>query len=225
MGSLWHGDCSLPDIMNLTRLRTLRILLRPIAVLVAGVVWNITSAEAQNITLQLDPAHTIVKINLGASLHTVHGTFQLKSGTLQLDTASGKISGAIVVDAKSGETANGSRDRKMHKDVLESERYPEIVFRPDRVEGTVAAQGKSAVKVHGTFSIHGADHEIMVPAEADIGEDHWSAHAHFTIPYEKWGIKNPSNLFLHVSDSVEIDITAEGSVTKALKSAASGVGQ
>jgi polyisoprenoid-binding protein YceI len=211
--------------MNLTRLRTLRILLCSLSAVVALVVGSIASAAAQNIVLRLDPAHTAVKISLGASLHTVHGTFQLKSGTLQLDPASGKISGAIVVDAKSGETANGSRDRKMHKDVLESERYPEIVFRPDRVEGTVAAQGKSAVKVHGTFSIHGAEHEIMVPAEADIGADHWSAHAHFTIPYEKWGIKNPSNLFLHVSDSVEIDITAEGSVTKALKSAASGGGQ
>ena len=125
--------------MNLTRLRTVRIFLRSTATLVAVVVWNITSAGAQNIALQLDPAHTTVKISLGASLHTVHGTFQLKSGTLQLDTASGKVSGAIAVDAKSGETGNGSRDRKMHKDVLESERYSEILFRPDRLEGTVAA--------------------------------------------------------------------------------------
>ena len=119
------------------------------------------------------------------------------------------------MDARSGETGNGSRDRKMHKDVLESERYPEIVFRPDRVEGAVAAHGKSAVQVHGVFSIHGADHEITVPAEADIGEDRWTASLHFTIPYARWGIKNPSNFFLHVSDSVEIDIAAEGSVAKA----------
>src|SRR2546423_15652327 len=119
MGSLWDGDCSLPDIMNLTRLRNFRILLRPIAVLVAGVVRNITSAEAQNITLQLDPAHTIVKISLGASLHTVHGTFQLKSVTLQLDAVSGKISEAIFADANFGETANGSSGPKMQEVVLE----------------------------------------------------------------------------------------------------------
>lgn len=197
--------------MTLTRFRTL---LRHVPAVVALAAGSITPAAAQNITLQLDPARTPVKITLGAALHTVHGTFHLKSGTLELDTASGKVRGTIVVDARSGETGNGSRDRKMHKDVLESERYPEIVFRPDRVEGTVAASGKSAVKVHGTFSIHGTDHEITVPADADIGADHWSAHAHFTIPYEKWGIRNPSNLFLHVSDSVEIDIAAEGALTK-----------
>jgi hypothetical protein len=65
-----------------------------------------------------------------------------------------------VADAKSGESVNGTRDRKMHKEVLESERYAEIVFRPGRVEGPVAAQGKFSVKLHGMFSVHGMDHEI-----------------------------------------------------------------
>jgi len=49
------------------------------------------------------------------------------------------------------------RDRKMHKEVLESERYPEIAFRPDKIEGAVASQGKSSVKVHGMFNIHGVE--------------------------------------------------------------------
>jgi polyisoprenoid-binding protein YceI len=84
------------------------------------------------------------------------------------DPASGKLSGEIVVDAKSGESGSGMRDRKMHKEILESERYPEITFRPDRIEGAVANQGKSSVKVHGMFSIHGVDREIMVPPEVDM---------------------------------------------------------
>jgi polyisoprenoid-binding protein YceI len=106
------------------------------------------------------------------------------------------------------------RDRKMHREILESERYPDITFRPDRVEGTVALQGKSSVKVHGLFNIHGVDREIMVPAEVDMAADHWNATVHFTVPYAKWGMKNPSNLFLHVNDSVEIDLVAGGSVTR-----------
>jgi len=36
---------------------------------------------------------------------------------------------------------------------------------------------------------------------------------HFTVPYQKWGMKNPSTLFLKVSDTVEIDLSAAGSVT------------
>lgn len=172
-------------------------------------------AATQNLDLQLSPAKTSVKMSLGAALHSVHGTFQLKRGTLQCDLTSGRISGEIVVDAKSGDTGNSTRDRKMHKDVLDSERYPDIVFHPDRIEGTAAGQGKSSVKVHGMFNVHGANHEITVPTEVDMASDHWTANLHFTIPYEKWGMKNPSNLFLHVSDAVEIEIAAAGNVTRA----------
>jgi len=123
---------------------------------------------------------------------------------------SGKVSGEIVVDATSGDSGNGTRDRKMHKEILESARYPEIAFRPDRIDGTVARSGKSSVTVHGMFSIHGADHEVTVPAQVERTGDRWTATVHFTIPYEKWGIKNPSTLFLRVNDSVEIDLVAAG---------------
>lgn len=172
------------------------------------------AATVQETTFQLDPAQTSIKFTLGDVLHTVHGTFQLKRGALQLEPASGKIFGEIVVDAKSGESGSGTRDRKMHKEILESERYPEIAFHPDKIEGAVASQGKSSVKVHGMFSIHGVDREITVPAEVEMSAGRWTARVHFTIPYAKWGMKNPSTLFLRVNDSVEIDVIAAGSVER-----------
>ena len=172
------------------------------------------AAAAQDTGFQLDPAQTSIKFILGDVLHTVHGTFRLKHGALQLEPASGKISGEIVVDATSGESGSGVRDRKMHKEILESNNYPEISFRPDRVDGALASQGKSAVKVHGMFNIHGVDREITVPAEVEMSGDHWTATVHFTVPYAKWGMKNPSTLFLRVNDSVEIDLSAAGEVVK-----------
>jgi polyisoprenoid-binding protein YceI len=172
------------------------------------------AAAAQSLAFQVDPQHTAVDFTLGDALHTVHGTFRLKQGSLRLDPVSGKLAGEIVVDAKSGESGSGMRDRKMHWEVLESQRYPEIVFRPDRVEGTVLPQGKSSVRVHGVFSIHGADHELSVPAEVDMSSDHWTATLHFAVPYANWGMKNPSNLFLKVNESVDIDLTTSGTVTR-----------
>ena len=183
------------------------------ATCLALLIFTVSAASAQQI-LELDPAHASVKFTLGDVLHTVHGTFQVKRGELQLDPTSGKLSGEIVVDAKSGDSGSGMRDRKMHKEVLESESYPEISFRPDRVEGAVTSQGKSTVKVHGMFRIHGVDREITVPAEVEMSADHWTATVHFTVPYQKWGMKNPSTLFLRVNDSVEIDLTAAGSVVQ-----------
>jgi polyisoprenoid-binding protein YceI len=176
-------------------------------------VASFSVAAAQDTAFQLDPAQTKVSFTLGDVLHTVHGTFKLKHGELQIEPT-GKITGTIVVDAGSGDSGSGMRDRKMHKEILESERYPEIAFRPDHIEGSVASQGKSSVMVHGMFSIHGADREITVPVQVEKSPDHWTAIVHFTIPYEKWGMKNPSTLFLKVNDSVEIDLVAAGSVAK-----------
>jgi polyisoprenoid-binding protein YceI len=174
----------------------------------------VISAPAQDKALQLDPSQTSVKFTLGDVLHTVRGSFQLKRGSLQFGPSSGKIFGEIVVDAGSGESGSGMRDRKMNKEILESNRYPEIAFHPDRIEGPVASQGKSSVRVHGMFSIHGVDREITVPADVEMSADRWTATVHFTVPYAKWGMKNPSTLFLRVNDSVEIDLMATGNVVK-----------
>ena len=169
--------------------------------------------SAQDAEYQLDPSQTSVKFTLGDVLHTVHGTFKLKQGSLQVEP-DGKISGQIAVDAGSGDSGSGIRDRKMNKEVLESASYPVIGFRPDRIEGAVASSGKSSVQVHGMFSIHGVDREITVPAQVEMSGEQWTATVHFTVPYQKWGMKNPSTLFLRVSDTVEIDLVANGTVVR-----------
>jgi len=177
--------------------------------LVAG-----AAAAAQDLALALDAPHTTINFTLGDVLHTVRGTFQLKHGALRLDAASGRLTGEIVVDARSGQSGSGMRDRKMHREVLESDRYPEISFRPDRIDGRIALQGKSSVRVHGIFAIHGSEHELTVPAEVEMSKDRWTASLRFAVPYVNWGMKNPSTFFLRVSESVDIDLTASGSVTR-----------
>ncbi len=186
-----------------------RIVIRiPILLLLAGA--SIAPGLGQEFALDFVPAKTSVKFTLGDTIHTVHGEFDLKRGGVHFNPSTGAISGEIVVNATSGRTGNGMRDRKMHREILESASYPEIVFRPDRVDGKVLAEGKSNVQVHGTFSIHGADHEINIPIEVEMAQDHWTATGHFVVPYQKWGIKNPSTFILRVSESVEIDVEASG---------------
>ena len=108
---------------------------------------------AQETVLQLDPAQTHIQFTLSDVLHTVHGSFRLKRGSIHYDFASGNASGEIVIDAQSADSGSGARDKRMHKNVLESEKFPEIAFLPDHVEGSLAK-----AKVHGTFRIHGQDH-------------------------------------------------------------------
>jgi len=181
--------------------------------LVAGlfvVYGNSALGQQGEIVLEFAPAKTTVNFTLDADFHTVHGAFNLKHGQVRYNPASGSARGEIVVDATSGRSGNNARDSRMHREILESARYPEIAFRPDRVEGKVEPTGSSSVQVHGTFQVHGASHEVTIPAQVELAADHWTATLHFEIPYVKWGIKNPSNFFLHVSQSVAIDVHADG---------------
>lgn len=164
------------------------------------------SIPTQQVAVEMDPAQTKVGFTLAASLHTVHGSFALKRGSIRYDPLTGKVSGELVVDATSGNSGNSTRDHRMHQTILESRRYPEIVFRPDRVQGNVAPQGPSQVEMHGMFAIHGAEHEVVMPVQVEARDGHYTAAVHFTVPYVKWGMKNPSTLFLRCGDTVDIDI-------------------
>jgi polyisoprenoid-binding protein YceI len=169
----------------------------------------IAGAAASATTFDLDPAKTQIDFTLHDPLHTVHGSFNLKRGTVQLDPQSGKASGEMVIDLPSGISGNGSRDKRMHKEILESQKYPEAVFTPDRVRGPIAPEGTSEIDVHGNFRIHGADHEITIHFQVQANGSKYIATGHFLIPYVQWGMKNPSNFLLKVDDNVEIDVRAD----------------
>ena len=189
-------------------------LLLCLAVLLAASVSPQVQNSSKVINLSVDPAESKIHWTLGATMHTVHGTFGLKRGTLRCDPATGKAGGEIVVDATSGASGNDSRDKKMHKEVLESGRFPEIVFRPDRVEGKVQPQGSFGVEIHGIFSLHGAEHELTVPIQAELSADHWKGSGKFSVPYAQWGLKNPSTFLLRVVPTVEIELELSGSLQK-----------
>jgi polyisoprenoid-binding protein YceI len=165
-----------------------------------------------SLSLTINPAQSKVAWTLPSSLHTVHGTFAMTRGTLSLDANSGQASGEIVVNAKSGQSGNDSRDSKMHREILETTRFPDVVFHPAQVEGNVASSGPSDVKVRGTLSVHGADHEITALVHAELSSETWKGTAKFDVPYVEWGIKNPSNFFLKASKVVSIEADLAGSV-------------
>ncbi len=172
------------------------------------------ASSAQEVLLQLDPAGSGTDITLTGNLHSVEGSFAFKRGSIRYIPATGAVSGEVVFDATSGKTGNAARDKKMHKDVLASQLYPEIVFHPDHAEGSLAPFGQSTLQVHGLFQIHGSEHEITIPVQMNVQDSTWSAQASFTIPYTKWGMKNPSVLFFRVGDEVKVDFHGAGSLTR-----------
>jgi polyisoprenoid-binding protein YceI len=161
----------------------------------------------------LDPAQTTVEWTLVATAHTVHGTFKMKSGTVSFDPKSGTASGVIIVDATSGDSGNHSRDKKMHNEILESQRYPEITFTPAHVVGAVPASGNTTIQVQGLFHIHGANHDLTLSIPLQINSNEVKASTSFVVPYQDWGMKDPSNFLLHVEKKVTVTVATVGHLT------------
>jgi polyisoprenoid-binding protein YceI len=178
--------------------------------------------SAQELTLQLDPDQTTIRFTLGDVLHTVNGSFKLKSGTIHFNLASGTASGSVVVDVTSGDTGNKSRDRKMHKEILESAKYPEATFTPTRVSGPPVFNDHETFEVSGTFNLHGSDHAVTLTFPIVLNGPTLTTHTHMVIPYVAWGLKNPSTFILRVNDTLDLNIDATGRLLQTSARSAAG---
>jgi polyisoprenoid-binding protein YceI len=169
--------------------------------------YFVHGAELQ---VQFNPLDTHIEYTLGTTFHTVKGAFRFQSGNVRFDPVGGKASGLLTADATSGQSGDSARDNRMHKEILQSAKYPEITFAPGAIDGTVSLEGDSRIQVHGTFGIRGTQHEITIPAQVHIANGDVSLTSSFDIPYIEWGIKNPSTLIFRVNKTVKIDLQAVG---------------
>jgi polyisoprenoid-binding protein YceI len=167
-------------------------------------------APAAERTVTLDTAASQVSFTLDTTFHEVHGTVPLVGGEIRFDPATGAASGEIVVDGTQAKTGNDKRDRKMHEEVLETERFPRITFRLERVEGPIAASGPSTIRISGVLTLHGADHPMTLEAKLEANGDRVSGSLEMQVPYVEWGMKDPSFLVARAAKTVVVKVQAEG---------------
>ena len=166
-------------------------------------------APALSRLFRLDPEASQVRFSLGATLHTVHGSALLLRGEIRVSN-DGAVSGEILVQARSLDTANKRRDRKMHTRVLESEHYPEIALEVTGLSGVVPREGEAAIVVQGNFLLHGGKHPIRIPLQVSIEDGRFAATGEFTVPYVAWGLRDPSSFVLRVAKEVQIHLDISG---------------
>ena len=182
----------------------------PVDVLAVLAVLSVSRVEAVERVLEIDADATEVSFDLGATLHTVHGSIPVVSGELRFDLERGTASGAVVLDARRAETGNDRRDRKMHETVLESATYPEIVFRPGTATGSLDAEGRGRLRVEGVVELHGGSHPIVLDATVERDGDRAVGTATFRVPYVDWGLRDPSAFVLRVDKEVVVQVRAVG---------------
>jgi polyisoprenoid-binding protein YceI len=172
------------------------------------------AALAQQQTFVVDPDSSQVKMTLQSTHEVVNGAFHIQSGSIEFNRGAAKMSGSVVVLAGSGQTGNGSRDKKMNKDVLKVEQYATVSFEPKTYSGVLAPSGDSTIQVTGIFTLLGTPHQIVIPILVHLEGTTATAKAHFVVPYVQWGLKNPSFLIWKADNDVAIDLYLSGRLSK-----------
>jgi polyisoprenoid-binding protein YceI len=187
--------------------------MKPFALLALAIILA-PAALAQHRTFVVNPDASEVKMTLNTTHELVKGAFHIQSGSVEFDGSTPKMSGSVVVLAGSGKTGNGSRDKKMNKEILQVGQHATVSFEPKSYAGVIAPSGESTIQVTGIFTLLDTPHEITIPILVHLEGANATAKAHFAVPYIQWGLKDPSFLFWKADHDVAIDLFLTGRLSE-----------
>jgi polyisoprenoid-binding protein YceI len=80
-------------------------------------------------------------------------------------------------------------EHTMNQDVLDTSRYPEIIFESTKISASRAGEGQFFVSLVGNLTLHGVSNNQAVAAQIAITGDMLRAHGEFTVLQSAYGIK------------------------------------
>lgn len=85
-------------------------------------------------------------------------------------------------------------NKEIRELVLETAKYPEIVFKSTDVTGRLRPAGHYEAKIGGDLTLHGATRHIVIPADITLEGDNLRARGEFTINRGDYNVKATSAL-------------------------------
>ncbi len=108
----------------------------------------------------------------------------------------------FVVDARTLDTGNESRDKEMHEKHLESAKFPELRF---SLASQTPWSQDGAFAMTGTLEIHGAKKDVTFACVGKLRRDGWlHVKGELAAKLTDYGIKPPSKLVVSVRDDINI---------------------
>jgi len=87
------------------------------------------------------------------------------------------------------ETDRQEIESKMRDEVLETSKYPEIIYESTTVTSTRIFEGQYRVNINGKLTLHGVTRDCPIPAMVMVSEDSLRASGEFTLLQSNYGIK------------------------------------
>ena len=154
------------------------------------------------------PEKSTITFELPTTFHLVHGKVGSWSGTAEADPKSpGVLRSRIEFRADSLQTGNAKRDAVMRDKVLESARFPEIVFEGKGYKGNLSGFGPGATitaELTGEVVIRGVSKPLQASMQCAVLDDHIMVAGAVPIHWKQYGLRNMSTLFNRVQDPLTV---------------------
>jgi polyisoprenoid-binding protein YceI len=161
-------------------------------------------ASQQKAAFQLDPSRSRfeVRVSSGGLLRAFGHDHTIKvkdfSGTVEIETSAldrsslqlrVKANSLSLIGAEVSEKDRKEIEGTMRNQVLEVDRFPEIVFKSTRVTTRKISEGEYEAKMEGDLQLHGVTRHETIPARLKINENELSAKGEFSLKQSDYGIK------------------------------------
>jgi polyisoprenoid-binding protein YceI len=147
-------------------------------------------------TLRVDPGSARAGFDLGATMHTVHGTAGDVKGTVSIVSASSEgfvLDGKIAIAVRSLGTGNDRRDAKMRGESLGGAEHPEITFAPKALD-------RALHTLSGDLTIRGVSKKVAIPVTVAPAGDRIKVDGKLDVRWADHGVPDPSVFLLRVDD-------------------------
>lgn len=143
---------------------------------------------------------TIKVCGFGGDAGFVPGTFEAASLLLLVQANS------LALTSKASDKDRLEIERAMREDVLETARYPEIVFMSTGITVKQIAEHQYQARIGGSLALHGVTRNQTIDARVTVSPDQLRAQGEFTLRQSDYNIKLVSALggTLKVKDELKL---------------------
>lgn len=127
--------------------------------------------------------HTIAIRDFTGEAQLTYGTVEPASLQLRIQADS------LAVADKVSESDRQKIQGTMRDEVLETAKYPEIVFNSTNVTATKIDEGKYQARISGDLTLHGVTRNVMINAQLEFGENNLRARGDFPLRQANYNIK------------------------------------
>lgn len=124
------------------------------------------------------------------SIRGFEGEIRLDPDDLESSSLQFRIDpGALDVPQEMNSKDRREMEKIMKDEVLETSRFPEIVFESGKVAGEQSGEGNYRFNINGELTMHGQTHAERISAQVSVNGQNLHAHGEFTLLQTDYGIK------------------------------------